>query len=272
MSQDTPRWMGALWMGAGATGVVLGIATALFGFSFISSSTTAAAESIDLGIEVLRTVGDTADVLDRTFGDIADSLRSVQRTITDGAVTLTQIAKVTGDLADLVGSDIPDGIEAVRSTMPGLISTAGLVDGTMRALSFVGVDYDPEVPLDESLSHLDQELAALPEQLRSQQPVLEGVADGLSEFGGAILVIGDDLAGIRARLTESEALLDEYTLSADRAEILLETLRADLGRLGRIGQWIVLMLGLAIAATQTLPILVGWQVWSARERAEPAPE
>jgi hypothetical protein len=270
VTPETPRWMGAVWMSAGAIGVVLGVATALFGFSFISSSTAAATESIDLGVEVLATVGDTAAVLDRTFGDVADSLRSVQRTVTDGAVTLTQIAKVTGDLGDLVSSEVPDGIEAVRSTMPGLISTAGLVDGTMRALSFVGVDYDPEVPLDESLARLDEELATIPQQLRSLQPVLEGAADGLSAFGGDILVIGDDLAGIRARLTESESLLDEYTVAADRAEALLETLRGDLARLGRIGQWIVLVLGLAIAATQSLPIVVGWQVWSAGSRPAPA--
>jgi hypothetical protein len=207
-------------------------------------------------------------VLDRTFGDVADSLRSVQRTVTDGAITLTQIAKVTDDLGELLGAEVPASLEAVRSTMPGLISTAGVVDGTMRALSFVGVDYDPDLPLDESLTRLDRELAAIPEQLRNQGPVLEEVARGLSEFGGDTLLIGDDLAGIRARLTESEALLDEYTLAAEQAESLLGSLRGDLERLGRTGRWIVLVLGLAIAATQTLPILAGWQLWSAGEPAD----
>jgi hypothetical protein len=133
----------------------------------------------------------------------------------------------------------------------------------MRALSFVGVDYDREVPLDDALTTLDQRLAAIPEDLRGQEQVLGAVADQLSDFGGDTLVIGDELAGIRARLTESDVLLDEYTSAAAEATTLLEELRQEIEWQGRTGRWIIVLLALAVAMTQTLPIAIGWRVLSA---------
>ena len=262
MTDSPPRWLAWTWTVAGIIGVTLSIIGGVFGYAFVSSSTSAAVQSIDLGIDVLGTVGDTAGILDRTFSDVADSLRSVQRTVGDSAVTLTQVAKVTGDLGDLVATDVPDSIEAVRATMPSLISTAGVVDTAMRALSFVGVDYDREVPLDEALTALDAELATIPLELRSQEPVLRQVAESLSDFSSDTLVIGNDLAGIRARLTESDVLLDEYTEAADEASELLVSLRNDVERQGSLGKWIVVLLGMAVAVTQTLPIAIGWRVLS----------
>lgn len=260
MNTAPPRWLAWIWTIGGIAGIIVAIVAGAFGFSFISTTTSAATRSIDLGVEVLATVADTADILDRTFGDVSDSLRSVQRTLTDSAVTLTQVAKVTGDLGDLVGRDVPDSIDAIRSTMPSLISTAGVVDATMRALSFVGVDYDREVPLDEALTALDQRLAEIPADLRGQEPVLDSVANSLSQFGGDTLTIGDELAGIRARLTESEVLLDEYTAAAGEASVLLTELRDEIEWQGRTGRWLVVLLSVAVAMTQTLPVAVGWRV------------
>jgi hypothetical protein len=263
MNATPPRWLAWIWTIGGIAGIILAIIGGALGYSFVTTSTSAATRSIDLGVDVLGSVADTAAILDGTFSDVSDSLRSVQLTLIDSAVTLTQVAKVTGDLGELVGRDIPDSIDAVRSTMPSLISTAGVVDATMRALSFIGVDYDREVPLDDALAALDQRLAAIPDDLRGQELVLDAVADQLSDFGGDTLVIGDDLADIRSRLTESDVLLDEYTAAADEASALLEELRQEIEWQGRTGRWIVVLLAVAVAMTQTLPIAIGWRVLSA---------
>lgn len=258
MKPSVPVWLAWTWVAVGVVGAMLALVGSVMGYRFVATTTEAAIESIDLSVEVLTTVGETTAVLDATFGDVADGLRAVQRTLIDSSVTLTQVAKVTDDLGELLGRDIPESIEAIRRTMPSLIATAGVVDGTMRALSFVGVDYDPETPFDDALVEIDGRLGEIPETLRGQEAVLADVADQLSAFGGQTLVMGDDLAGIRGRLVESESLLDRYAASADEARELLGGLRSDLVTQGRIGRWLVLGLGLAVAVGQTLPVAAGW--------------
>src|SRR5690606_39594627 len=98
---------------------------------------------------------------------------------------------------------------------------AGVIDATMRGLSFFGVDYDPAVPLDESIAAIDAELEEIPALLRAQLGTLEEVAGDLAAFSSSTIEIGDDIASIRVQLAEASTVLSGYgSLVTDGTAVL----------------------------------------------------
>lgn len=96
--------------------------------------------------------------------------------------TLDSVGTIVEDTSDIAGEGVADSLETAVETLPGLTSTAGVVDTTMRALSLVGVDYDPEVPLDQSLADMEESLTPVPGQIRAQVDLLEDVEADLDRI------------------------------------------------------------------------------------------
>ncbi|MGH8875661.1 MAG: hypothetical protein ACRDVM_10485 [Acidimicrobiia bacterium] len=156
---------------------------------------------------------------------------------------------------------------AVReAAMPALISTAGVVDSTMRALSLVGVDYQAEVPLDDALVEVRDRLGEIPDRLRAQaEPLARAGADlvGLADSAEAV---SDELTDLHVRLLDAGLLLERYSLAADRAEDVLETVRSQVLAQARLAKLLVAGLGVVLALGQTVPLAAGW--WLLRGGAE----
>lgn len=107
---------------------------------------------------------------------------------------------------------------------------AGAIDGTLRALSFVGVDYDPDTPFDDSLRTVESALAELPQDLRDQAqslrdlvPVAAGLAGEADRRSLALIRLGEDLEGI-------QEITDAYTDTLTEASATIESTEATLDR------------------------------------------
>ncbi len=99
------------------------------------------------------------------------------------AATLDDSAALLADVAQVVAEDIPATLVEVQASMPALIETAAAVDQTLGFLAGIsltipnpfgvdwgiglGVEYNPEVPLDVALAEVSGGLDGLPEQLQA---------------------------------------------------------------------------------------------------------
>lgn len=241
------------------------------GWVLIGGVSTSVGETVEVTRRVLTSVGETTYVVDSVFDDVADSLRGVQTTLGETSLTLTRASAVTSNLAEVITEDVPASVDSVRAALPALIDTARVIDRTMSGLAFFGVDYDPAVPLDESLMEIDARLAEIPDLLSAQQETLEGVASDLGGFSSSTVEIAEDLAAIRVRLSEASAVLAEYGSISEESSVLLDDLERGVQR-GSGGLRLALVLvGAGFAAAQTLPALVGWNVVRRRELGDDTP-
>lgn len=241
----------------------------LVGLSLVAGGGEAVTESVDSARRALTAVDDTTRVVNDTFDAVADSLRGVQITMSDTSLTLTRASAVTRNLGTVVTVDVPESIDAVRATLPGLARTAGVVDSTMRGLSFFGVDYDPEVPLDESIGSLDAQLAEIPTVLRSQQATLDAVAGDLSTFSSATLEIADDLAAIRLQLAAASDVLGSFeSLVADGGAVL-DDLEDRVGSSMSALRIAVVLVSLGLILTQAATVAAGVAVVRAHREPDP---
>ncbi|MBY5164314.1 methyl-accepting chemotaxis protein, partial [Salsipaludibacter albus] len=252
-----PTWLAWTWVVAGTIGVVVSLVGAVVGVVFVRALTATSLEAIELSSAVLGTVDDTATVLDQTFADVATTLDTVSGTVGETTATISEVGTTLDDLTVLVTEDIPDSLDAVSDAMPQLISTAGVIDSTMRALSFVGVDYDPDTPLDGSLRELDTQLAEVAPDLRDQREGLDSVGTRLDNLAGQSATLSDDVAAVNADLEAARDLVDDFSVVADEAGVLTADLADRLAWQSGVAQVALVVLALAIAITQTVPIVLG---------------
>lgn len=244
-----------------------GLIAAGFAWVVLGTAADASIRSLELASDVLDSVGGTVISVDAVLDDVSDGLRTTQQSMGDASVTLTQLWALTSNLADLIGEDVPDSLDSVRASLAPIQATAGLLDGTLTALSFLGVDYDPEVPLGEAIDDLDTRLAEIPQRLRDQAPLIDSAAESLSGFGGDTLTIAQDLSDLRTRLSEASFTVGSYRQTVAEAEALLADVESAVGLRLTVLRVSIVVLGLGLATTQTVPIAFGW--WLLQRDPEP---
>jgi hypothetical protein len=252
-----PRWLARLWLVAGGAGILASLSLAVVGWVVVGSFRAGLIDTLDATAQVVEVVGDTVEVLDAGFADVAVALDTTEQALGDAAATLTTVGLLTQDLSRILGDEVPAQIESVLAALPPLADTARVVDRTMRALSLVGVSYDPEVPLDETVLGVAESLAPLPERLRDQRRLLERAADELVAFSVTTDGLAGDIGVLRGRLDESAMLLEGYGKAVADASVLLAELRADLAVQGQVVRVLLVAAGLAGAGVSTFPLVVG---------------
>lgn len=260
VSLDVPAWLGYVWLIGSALGILAAVAGMVLGISFVTEATAASLDALRLTESVFEAVDETGRVLDDTFVKVARGLDTVQISVADASSTLDQMATVTNDLTVLLTEEVPESLDAIHETMPQLIRTAGVIDTTMRALRFVGVDYDPDAPLDDSLVELDQKLSVIPVDLRAQRSSLDQIHTRVGEFADQSRTIASDVGTIRDGLSQSQSVIGEYRSTAAEARALIVDVTERLDNQARAVRWVIIVLSAALIIGQTVPLAAGWWV------------
>lgn len=255
-----PPWLARLWEWGGAAGAVLSVLLAVVAWVIVDSALDTFDESLTVTSDGLTAVGETLEIADGTLLVVIEASDRLGASVEDMGGTAADVSAVIRETSALLSEDLPGDIEAIRRAMDGLVDTANVVDGVLGALSFVGVPYDPEVPMDEALVEVDARIAALAPRLQAQGARLGEVATDIEQFGTATVGLGADLAELGGQLERSQLLLGGYRQSIDTALASVDTTRSDL-TVG--GLWARVMI---ITATLLGMLMCSAVWWLGRER------
>jgi methyl-accepting chemotaxis protein len=258
-SDPALRRIGRLMRTVGIAGVVSGLAAIAVGLWLIQDLDVLLRRSLTLTTESLTTVDSSLMVAAESVTVVGDGLADAERTsrgledsLADGSALLRETARLTR-------SDIATSLESFERSMPALIQVSGTVDQTLRAVDNlpVGPEYDPAEPFDETLRSLQQDLDGLPEDLRDQADAIDAAGDNLGRVGRQSVEISDAMAEVRASLTETGRVLEEYQATTGQARDLLADTRSDLNRRLWVLRALVIVLGVIYCFGQLLPIYLG---------------
>lgn len=204
-------------------------------------------------VNVSETVDASLVMVDRT----ASALESIEGATRSTARTLGSVSQVIEETSELIAVGVADSLESAVDSLPALVDTGRIIDRTMRALSLVGVDYDPAIPLDESLSQLEESLQPLPDQLRNQVELLTEVQQDIDE----IVSDAGQLAGVlfetRIDLIEVESVLESASENAAAASETVARIRADVTTYETLGRIVVVAVTVALLAAASAPLVLG---------------
>lgn len=248
---------GQLLLVVGVIGVVGALVAGVAGWLVAGRATETLEETLEPVSAIVVNVTEAVDasrVMVARTGEALDSIESATRST---ARALTSMTQVLDETSEVVGGGVADGLEAAVDSLPALVDTGRVIDRTMRALSLVGVDYDPAVPLDESLQELEDALAPLPEQLRAQVALLEEVRDDVDQIAADSETLAGVLQETRIDLMEVDGLLEAASENTDDASESIDQVRADLGTYDTLAKVAVVAVTIALLAAASAPLAIG---------------
>lgn len=244
-------------VGAGLLGVGAALVVAVIGWILADRAVGVVEDSLT---PVSGIVGDLAESIEASrvlFDRTTEAIESIETASRSTVRTLDSVGAVVAETSEIAASGVADSLDAALETLPALISTGRVIDNTMQALSFVGVDYDPETPLDESLADLEASLAPLPDQIRDQVELLEDVQADLEEIAGDGRDLSAVLLNTRLDMMSAERVLRSASANAESAAQRVEKIEARIDTYDTLGKVAVVAVSLALLAGSLAPLLLG---------------
>jgi hypothetical protein len=231
------RAAGALTIGASLLSMVIGLVLVESLFTDLSASFRVSQSAIEAISETIEVVDDSVSQIDESLDAASASLVSV--------ATAAEIA-TSGleDVATFLEEDLPADVEAILVAMPAAIQTAEAIDGTLSALAFFGVDYNPEEPFDVSLRRVENALDDMPADLRAQSETVRALIPSVGELGEQTGQLAEAIDAIDNDLTEISSLAGSYRVTVEEAQASIEETNSSIGEQAWLVRLLVVILGL----------------------------
>ncbi len=265
MFNPPPIWLSRTWEYAGITGAVTALIASIFFASGIGPWFQTLSDSFDVTAEGLRAVDSTLEVVDESLVVVTDTLAGIDGVFGATASALEEVGAVVLSSGSLLQTEIPIQLDAIEAAMDGLIDTANVVDGVLGALSFVGVDYNPEVPLDQALEDVSVQLGELRESLSGYSANLFSLTVSLNRLEGEVAVVAGTMAGLQGQVDATRELIAGYRVTAGDAEAVI----TDASERLRGQVWLVRIMGVLLLLLLVPVFSFLW--WAGKSAAQPKP-
>ncbi|CAN5297242.1 hypothetical protein BH18ACT5_BH18ACT5_03690 [soil metagenome] len=254
---DPPVWLAQVWYWGGIVGVVLGVLVVIASWQLLSSFGRSTTETLDLLTTTLQTTVEGASTALETLALAEEGMVEAETALAAAGSGLTQMSDVLTNTAFLLAADVPDTIDSITASFPGMIDTARVIDRTMNALSFLGIDYQPATPLDQSLAAVANDLGPLSEELRAQAVPLAGAANQLKIVGQSVDEVGASVRAMTEQLSGSRELVASYQTAANDANRIVSEISTSIDRQILTARILLIMLGLMAIVMMSVPIVLG---------------
>lgn len=277
--------LGWLMLVIGVSGIFLSILGIISGRQLVDAIGDSLRSNMTLTIDSLDTVRETLVLTKTTVAELETGLETATETAGSVSVALAETGPLLVESSLVVTQDVPQSIETLQDSMPGLIEVSGAIDSTLRTLSGfavsrtilgiplsfdLGVEYDPDIPFDQSVRELGASLEGMPQQLRGLEDVLDTTNENLQVISQDLGRLGADLEGMNANLDEVGPLIDEYinivTEIGDNTRQSRSLLAGQLQQAKLVLTLIMIWFGLL----QIAPIYLGWELIHGRRETEGA--
>lgn len=266
--------------------IALVAAAYYFGPALDQVSTTVD-NGLALSVETMETVSATLVQTQSTLVSVNDSLDTAAQTTANLSTTVADTISLLDQVSVVITEQLPENIEAIQMAVPNIAAVATVVDDALTRLSDfeidqtipipfnpieiqydLGIDYDPEVPFGDSMEELGTSLEGLPEELRALQDELEVSAANLETLSDDLLAASGDIEAINTELAKFIPLLDQYLGLLDQVILSVEQLRVDIANNLDTIKMVGTILPIALALTQLAPLVVGWDLLTARNEPQ----
>jgi hypothetical protein len=241
------RVLGGVIMLVGLVGLVFGIYALVWVQSAAEEVERDLVGAMDSGLNGLEVVSDTLVVVVQMVEDAGAVIESAATSSQNAAGTIDSIGAGVREMSDVIAFDLPDNIQQIEDKLPALEEAGAAIDKTLRTLADfqwsatipiinfplelgLGIEYDPPVPLDESVAQIGVALGELPLELSGIQASLLETNLGLRNTADSMEAIGDSLASVQGDMDRLADVLEEYDElvagATDQARLIRRDLRA----------------------------------------------
>lgn len=197
---------------------VIGILVSLAGLIVIirvqKQATVSLTSMLELLDSTLTTTENGFEVADNAFADAIDALESLQMTVDSVEVVMGKTLPTLDSISELIGTKLPSTIRSTRGALNVAQTAAKNVDNfltTLSSIPIIGtVIYNPETPLNQTISKVSDSLKDTPEMLKSSQENIDQMSVSLGDIQTEMKGISDNVRSITSSVEEARAVLQDY--------------------------------------------------------------
>jgi ABC-type transporter Mla subunit MlaD len=276
---NSQRILGVVILLTAALGVILSVGGVVVGREVVDR----VAMELDVG---LTTAADTLENLDRTLqltNDVIDqvvaSLDTVEDALSNASKALQETRPMVKDVGGIVTGDVADALESVQNAIDPLVSLSATIDTVLRGLSDfaveetilgipvtidLGIEYDPEVSLPDTVQAIGDSIEGLPESLRVLSEDVENADANLGIISQDLTAISSDLGEIHNSLGELPDLVDGFSGNVDSAQEQIQSVQSRLNDAIQLVKTATIVFFVWLGLTQIAPLSWGYELIAGR--------
>jgi hypothetical protein len=225
------RGLGTLFVISSIIGIIISLIAIGLIWIFRPKAQTSIITMINITNDTLQTTSESLILMSDVIDLATSNLNIIESTIDELDGTINSISESLDTTASLVGDDLRQTIIDTQTTLSTASTSAKLIDNTLFFLAqvpFIGVDYDPDVPLHTSLLQVSGNLEDIPVSLENMELTLSDAADGLDTLNSNMTSLSTELSQFEMDLVEANDLLTDYQKIIRDGEESIATLRENI--------------------------------------------
>ncbi len=224
--------------------------------------TSAVQDTLDLLVDTLTTTQRALQVSDQGLRDAADSVTTLIRSTGSLADSINHAGTALDSTATLVQDDLPKTIAAARTALNSAQDTARVVDNFLSGISrisFLNVNYNPEVPLNVAIGRISDSLNDLPATLTQIGGDLDRMNGDLPKVVKSVREMSSVIGPIHTALMRTRTVVGEYEAQLARARPAVESMRGGVPNDLTLFASILTFVLLWLIALQLMVLAIGWR-------------
>jgi methyl-accepting chemotaxis protein len=265
------RILGAVMLLIGILGFALSMVAATNAYRLVDNIGSGLETSLVMASQNLDTAKETLLLAKMTIGQVNEGLDTVGDAAINVSQTISETRPLLNQITQVASHDGPNSVEALQVVMANMAQVAAVIDNTLATLSNLekmdapirldlGIDYAPEVPLEESVNRAGESLEGIPADLRSIEAYVDVTDGNLETVSQDIVAISNNLDTINDSIAEVEPLLDDYIRAVTELSNSIQQTRVSLSRNLDTAKLVVRILMIWIGLTQVVPLYLGWEL------------
>jgi ABC-type transporter Mla subunit MlaD len=183
---------------------------------------------LNVSDDLLSTAEDGLTVVDNVLDNAGTSLTTLENT-TDAIVkSMEDTTKLAANFSAFFKNDLISTIKKTQISIIAAKSSAKVIDTLLYGLSFLGIDYKPPEPLNESLSGVATSMDGLPASFREISTNLDTSSENINSLQGQVGLISKSLSDIRQNLDDARTVVLDYQTKIDDMQSWSQKIRARL--------------------------------------------
>lgn len=255
-----PRLVGGALIVTGVLGLLLSVAGMIFVSTTAATARRALTRELSTLDKALLTTSDALVVARTALSETRTTLSSISLTVTGATQAISQTQPALTTLQALTGEELPATIRDTRQALASAQETARVADSILNALSFLGLEYNPEVPLSEALGTVSESLSPVPGDLAEVSSGVGSASANLDDLITNLVDVADGLDSIAASVEEANEAVAQYDeVVADLRAELLAVQEAAPGWITTV-QLVLFLFLIWLGLAQIALLLQGWRL------------
>lgn len=269
------RIVGGIMFVVGIMGVILAGVGFYYGRDVIDQIGAGLNGGLVLALDSLDTIQDTVTLTKTAVTEAANTIVTVEKTVNDLSTTIGDTGPLVDQMSVVVTQEVPTSVEAIQASLIPTAEVARQIESTLSTLSEfsidrsflgvdlqfdLGIDYEPEEPLDESLLAISDSLDGVAVELRNLEPSLATNSDNVALMSENVALIAKDIASINEVVAEINPLLDQYGATFTQLENAILQVQANLDSYLQFAKIVLTVLMLWLAVLNSASLVLGYEM------------